>query len=229
MFFRTLIKLSKQLKLSKQHFKKLYPVYLTITSDNPNYKHSTQEGSFNMAMMLTMLRFTLIIPFSICFFISAKWAMPIAFFIFIIAAITDYFDGVAARALNQTSVLGAALDPLADKMLTGAALLLLIYNDTLIGYHVFGALIILSREFLVTGLREAVALQGGSLAVTKIAKWKTTFQLIALAGLLAIAPQSLFGPSLLPFVMAIFWVSVVLTFWTGIDYAIKAYKFLGAR
>ncbi len=191
-----------------------------------------------MAMALTLLRFFLIIPFSACFFIPAAHplaphGMTIALVIFIIASITDYLDGYVARARNEVSVLGAALDPLADKMLIAAALLLMVNSKIISGIAILGALIILMREVMVTGFREAIALQGGSLPVTKTAKWKTTLQMIALPLLLATTPailsfeiKPLLGEQFLPLAIGVFWAAVCLTLLSGADYTIRAVKFL---
>lgn len=181
-----------------------------------------------MAMLLTLLRFVLIIPFSICFLVDASWAMPAALVIFIIASVTDWLDGYVARARNEVTVLGAALDPLADKMLTATAFVLLIYTNMISGPAVFGGLIIIMREILVTGMRESVALQGGSLPVTKIAKWKTAFQMAAIIGLIAVSPDSVLPANFTSLALGLFWAAVVLTFWTGADYTIRAIRYLRA-
>ena len=146
------------------------------------------------------------------------------------AAITDFLDGYVARARGEESVLGAALDPLADKVLTVCATIILIDIGQLGGFTGIGALIIVLREVWIAGLREAVVGQGGSLPVTKLAKWKTTFQFIAYAGLIAIVPGGFFSlfsvTGLQTIVMGLFWTSVVLTFWTGADYTVRAISFL---
>ena len=182
-----------------------------------------------MAMALTLLRFILIVPFAACFFFQIPHAMIVALVIFIIASITDFLDGYVARARNEVSVLGATLDPLADKLLIAAALLLMVYGNILSGYNVLGGLIILMREVMVTGLRESVVMQGGRLPVTKIAKWKTTFQMIAFGLFLATATNSgdaLLGAGFLPLTNGVFWFAVTLTLWSGADYTLRAVSFL---
>jgi CDP-diacylglycerol--glycerol-3-phosphate 3-phosphatidyltransferase len=175
-----------------------------------------------MANLITLARIALIAPFAAMFFISAPWAMTAALVIFLIAASTDFLDGMVARARGEISALGAALDPLADKLLVAAALILLIRNGVIAGAGVFAALVIILREILVSGLREAVAQRGGALAVTGLAKWKTAAQLIAAGLLLAAAPGGPFGEGLRPFASGLFWIAAVLTFWTGAEYALKA-------
>ncbi|MDZ7628036.1 MAG: CDP-diacylglycerol--glycerol-3-phosphate 3-phosphatidyltransferase [Parvularculaceae bacterium] len=179
-----------------------------------------------MANLITLARIGLIVPFAAMFFTSAPWAMPTALAIFLIAASTDFLDGYVARARSETSALGAALDPLADKLLVAAALVLLIRNGVISGAGVAAALVILLREILVSGLREAVAQRGATLSVTGLAKWKTAAQLISIGLLLAAAPGGPFGDGLRPLASGLFWVAAVLTFWTGAEYALKAVAIL---
>lgn len=175
-----------------------------------------------MATLITLARIALIVPFAAMFFSGAPWAMTAALVIFLVAASTDFLDGYVARARGETSALGAALDPLADKLLVAAALVLLIRNGVISGAGVAAALVIVLREILVSGLREAIAQRGGSLAVTGPAKWKTAAQLIAIGLLLASAPGGAFGEGLRPLASGLFWIAAALTFWTGAEYASKA-------
>jgi cardiolipin synthase len=142
--------------------------------------------------------------------------------VFSVAAITDYFDGRIARSRRQTSNLGRMLDPIADKLLVGAALMLLAGFGRLGGSALYPAIVILLREILVSGLREYLAGLRVGLPVTQLAKWKTGFQMGALGTLLAGDPSAqLLGIPWLP-VQAIgeaqLWVAAALTLWTGWDY-----------
>ena len=128
-------------------------------------------------------------------------------------------------ARNETSAFGAALDPIADKLLITAALVLLIRNGVIHGANVIAVLVILLRELLVAGLREAVAGAGG-LAVSRLAKWKTTAQLVAAALLLGAAPSGWPGPSMQPVAIGALWLAAALTFWTGAQYVAAAVKIL---
>lgn len=175
-----------------------------------------------MANLITLARIALVIPFTAMFFINAEWAMVAAFVIFALAALTDFLDGWVARKLGQTSALGAALDPIADKLLVAAALMLLVRNGVIREWGVIAALIILLREVMVAGLREAMAQRGLSLPVLPLAKWKTAFQLIAVGFLLAAAPGGIAGKGLEPVAAGLFWFAAILTFWTGANYALKA-------
>ncbi len=179
-----------------------------------------------MANALTLIRIGLIAPFVWLFFTPAAWAMKGAFLVFTLAALTDYFDGAVARARGETSALGAALDPIADKLLVAAALLLLVRNGSLAGPGVIGGLVILLREILVGGLREALAARAQTMPVTRLAKIKTTVQLVSLGLLIAAMPSGLIGPGAEPLAKGLFWFAVVLTFWTGADYTRRAVDML---
>ena len=180
-----------------------------------------------MANFITLSRIALIIPFCLAFMTNASWNMKAAFILFALAAITDFLDGWVARARNETSRLGAALDPLADKLLITAALILLLRNGLVHGAGAIAVLVILLREVLVSGLREAVTAAGGALPVTSVAKWKTTAQLLAAGTLLLASPTGFFpGNFMASTGIGLLWFAAILTFWTGADYSAKAYRFL---
>ncbi|OFX05084.1 MAG: CDP-diacylglycerol--glycerol-3-phosphate 3-phosphatidyltransferase [Alphaproteobacteria bacterium RIFCSPHIGHO2_12_FULL_63_12] len=179
-----------------------------------------------MANMLTIARIALIVPFAAMFFISAPWALTVAFALFAIAAATDFLDGRIARARGETSALGAALDPLADKLLVAAALLLLVRNGVIRDLAVIAALAILLREILVGGLREHLGKIGASLPVTGPAKLKTSVQLLAIGLLIASAPGGLAGEAIAPAAMGLFWIAAILTVGTGADYSRRAVRLL---
>ncbi|MEZ5892174.1 MAG: CDP-diacylglycerol--glycerol-3-phosphate 3-phosphatidyltransferase [Parvularculaceae bacterium] len=183
----------------------------------------------SMANLITLARMALVVPFAVAFLWDASWNMNAALIIFVIAAASDFLDGRVARARGEVSALGAALDPLADKLLIAAALILLLRNGVIAGFGVYAVLIIILREILVTGLREALGAQGGSLPVTPLAKWKTAIQLLASGLLLAAAPNGLIGEALRPAASAALWAAAFLTLWTGADYAIRAASRLQAK
>jgi cardiolipin synthase (CMP-forming) len=146
------------------------------------------------------------------------WARWTALAIFIAAAITDFFDGYLARAWSQQSSLGRMLDPIADKLLVSAVLMMLVADHTIAGYSLSAAIVILCREILVSGLREFLADLKVSIPVTNVAKWKTALQLGALGFLIA-------GPSGDEIVrgvtatgLVLLWLSALLTLYTGWDY-----------
>ena len=105
----------------------------------------------------------------------------LAFGLYCLMGITDYFDGYVARARGIVSRLGAFLDPIADKIMIAAVILLLVFTRDIDGYHVIAALMILLREIIVSGLREFLGSDAAHLRVTKLAKWKTTAQMVAIA------------------------------------------------
>jgi CDP-diacylglycerol--glycerol-3-phosphate 3-phosphatidyltransferase len=146
------------------------------------------------------------------------WVRWIAFGAFIAAAVTDYFDGYIARLWAQQSSLGRMLDPIADKLLVSACLLMLAADGTIHGWSLWAAIVILCREVLVSGLREFLAELRVSVPVTRLAKWKTTAQLVAVGFLLAGPAGEVILPGTTAIGLALLWVSAVVTLYTGYDY-----------
>jgi cardiolipin synthase (CMP-forming) len=179
-----------------------------------------------MANMITLARIALVVPFTFAFLANAPWNLTVALVIFVIAALTDFLDGYVARARGETSALGAALDPVADKLLIAAAFILLVRNGVVHGAGVVAVIVIILREILVSGLREALSARAISLPVTALAKWKTTAQLIAAGLLLAAAPTGIAGDALRPAASAALWLATILTFWTGAAYVGRAMNLL---
>jgi CDP-diacylglycerol--glycerol-3-phosphate 3-phosphatidyltransferase len=146
---------------------------------------------------------------------ASRWT---AVAIYIIAAITDFLDGYLARLWQQQSRLGRMLDPIADKVLVAVVLLVLSADGILYGGHMWAAIIIMAREVLVSGLREFLGELNVSVPVTRIAKWKTTVQLIAIGFLIA-GPA---GDAVIPGVtwagIVGLWIAAALTLYTGYDY-----------
>jgi cardiolipin synthase len=152
------------------------------------------------------------------FFVRNDLGRWMAFTLFVTAGLTDWLDGYLARMWEQQSTLGRMLDPIADKLLVGTALLMLTHDNTIDGWHIWAAVIILCREILVSGLREFLAALNVEVHVTQLAKWKTGLQMVALAVLLTGSA----GDSLVPGIkiagLALLWVAALLTLWTGYDY-----------
>ena len=146
------------------------------------------------------------------------WLRWVALAIFIAAGITDILDGYLARSLGQQSSFGRMLDPIADKLLVASCLLMLAADETIRGWSLWAAIVILCREILVSGLREYLAELRVSVPVTRLAKWKTTAQLVAIGFLLA--GQA--GDQIIPVVtltgLTLLWVSAIVTLYTGYDY-----------
>ena len=150
--------------------------------------------------------------------LRSPWGDVGACLVFSAAAITDYYDGKIARERQMVSGFGRMLDPIADKLLVGAALMLLVGHGRLSDLGLYPAIVILLREILVSGLREFLAELKVSVPVSRVAKWKTTLQLVAVGFLIA-GPA---GEGVLPGTILIgttlLWVAAVLTLYTGWDY-----------
>ena len=148
-----------------------------------------------------------------------QWAAGygIAFALYVLMGITDYFDGYLARASGTVSRLGIFLDPIADKIMVAAVILMLVRTQDIAGIHVVAALVILLREIAVSGLREFLAQVQVSVPVSRLAKWKTTLQLIALGALIlgGAAPAQ---PWIGSVGLAALWGAAALTLVTGWDY-----------
>ena len=141
----------------------------------------------------------------------------LAFILFCLASITDYFDGYIARIRNEVSNLGTFLDPIADKLLVASVILILTSKEVITDWETIPALIILLREIAVSGLREYLAGIKVSVPVSKIAKLKTSLQLIALAILILSESGISFIPILFIGKIAL-WSAAILTLYTGYDY-----------
>lgn len=141
----------------------------------------------------------------------------LAFALYCMMGITDYFDGYVARAQGTVSKLGIFLDPIADKIMIAAVLMMLVDTHDITGWHIIPAIIILLREIAVSGLREFLAELRVSVPVTKLAKWKTTFQIIALGGLIlaGAVPEQIWVKKI---GLATLWSAAALTVITGWDY-----------
>ena len=174
---------------------------------------------------LTIGRIILVPIFVISFYIPGFLGDLIPFFIFILASFTDFLDGLLARLYKEESKLGELLDPIADKILVSSALILLVMNGTIKNYEVIAAIIILTREILISGLREFLAKISVAIPVTSLAKLKTVLQMLSIAILLT--GES--GNKIINFEdynaqtigIILLWLSAFLTLYTGYDYLVK--------
>ncbi|MGO9005015.1 MAG: CDP-diacylglycerol--glycerol-3-phosphate 3-phosphatidyltransferase [Beijerinckiaceae bacterium] len=177
------------------------------------------DQRFNLPNLLTYGRLLAVPVVVACLFWSNEFIMRwIALGIFILAAITDFLDGYLARALAQQSSLGRMLDPIADKLLVSAVLLMLVYDHTITSFSIWAAIVILCREILVSGLREFLAGLKVSVPVSQVAKWKTALQLVALGFLIAGPAGEAVLPRTVDIGLLLLWLSAVLTLYTGWDY-----------
>ena len=186
---------------------------------------------YNLPNILTLSRIA-VIPliflsvFDFSPFNTFVWAM-FAGILFVAASITDYLDGYLARAWNQTSAFGRLLDPIADKLLVATALVVILVKPYMYvcTYTVLPVFVILCREILVSGLREFLREVNVGLPVTKLAKWKTAFQMTALAMMLFKDWWDGWGY----IGEALLWVAAVLTFITGYQYYQKSLEYVKAE
>ena len=179
--------------------------------------------------ILTLLRIALIPVFVVCFYLPVPWAHPVSALLFALAAVTDWLDGYLARRLQQTSPFGAFLDPVADKLMVAAALVLLVeHNPTRYAgiFMAIPAIIIIGREIAISALREWMAELGARamVAVSFIGKVKTTLQMVAIILLLYRLPLA--G---IPVAETGFWLLYVaagLTLWSMVVYLRVAWPLL---
>lgn len=175
--------------------------------------------------ILSVLRLIAALLFPLIYVVwSGTTAHAIALAVFVGASATDWVDGYIARAFNQTSRFGAMVDPIADKAMVLVALLAVVAQLGFSPVLAVSAGVIVFREVFVSGLREFLGAQAGQLKVTKLAKWKTTVQMVALAVLLA---QGLVAGALVATLGSVLLaVAALLTLITGADYFIKAWPYL---
>ena len=182
---------------------------------------------YNLPNMLTISRIAVIPLIFLSVYCSWPWYGYFAAILFIAASITDYFDGYLARLYNQTSAFGRLLDPIADKLLVASALVVILIKPDMITCKLsyVPVFVILCREILVSGLREFLREVNVGLPVTKLAKWKTAFQMVALSMMMfreLWIGWSYLGEFLL-------WVAAVLTFITGYQYYQKSLDYVKAE
>ena len=149
---------------------------------------------------------------------GALWLRWVALAFFVAAAVSDFLDGYLARMWDQQSSLGRMLDPIADKLLVSSCLLMLAAEETIHGWSLFAAVVILCREILVSGLREYLAELRVSVPVTRLAKWKTSLQLVTVGFLITGRAGNVILPGLTDVGIALLWLSALLTLYTGWDY-----------
>ena len=177
---------------------------------------------------LTILRIALVPVFAIAYVLPGTPARLVAFFVFCIAGASDALDGLAARKLNAASNFGRMLDPIADKILVGVALMMLVAEGTVGQFNLttglgsllklVPALIILSREILVSGLREFLAGADVSVPVSFLAKIKTTIQMVAIGAMILGPLADQIVPGALALAYILLWVAAALTVYTGAAY-----------
>jgi cardiolipin synthase len=193
---------------------------MTIQAENST-RPPALAGALSVPNLLTYGRIAAVPVIGATFYIEGDLGPWIAFTLFVAASITDFFDGYIARRWQQQSALGRMLDPIADKLLVSVSILVLVadHDGVLAGHTFWAAVIVLMREIFVSGLREFLAELRVSVPVTRLAKWKTTLQLIAIA-LLLVAPalQGAKSGVIIDLGLFFFWVAALVTLYTGYDY-----------
>ena len=175
--------------------------------------------------ILTIGRIIIVPFFVLAFYLPGFYGDLTAFTLFVIASFTDFFDGMLARMLGEESKLGELLDPIADKVIVATALILLVMDGTIRHYEVIAAIIILTREILISGLREFLAEGKIRLPVSNLAKLKTFLQMVSISLLLTGET----GNKILNFQdynaqtigIILLWLSAFLTLYTGYEYLRK--------
>ena len=196
---------------------------MNIATTGRTTKKRTTRSSLSLPNILTCARIAAIPVVVGCVFVQSildgpLWLRWVALAVFVAAAITDYLDGYYARIWDQHSALGRMLDPIADKLLVASCLLMLAAESSIHGWTLWAAIVILCRETLVSGLREYLAGLRVSVPVTRLAKWKTTMQLVAIGFLITgEAGETVFPPITLIGILLL-WASAIFTIYTGWDY-----------
>ncbi|MEO0392711.1 MAG: CDP-diacylglycerol--glycerol-3-phosphate 3-phosphatidyltransferase [Pseudomonadota bacterium] len=171
--------------------------------------------------ILTVGRMVAMIPLGLCLTYGGQTGAWIAFALYCAMSISDFLDGWIARRFGMTSTFGRVMDPIADKVVIGVMLPVLIGLGLISGWHAVAVYLILTREFVISGLRECLA---GDLVihVTLLAKWKTTMQLIATGAVLLTAAL----PVITPVALGLLWIAAALTVLSGLDYLRQAWPTL---
>ena len=175
--------------------------------------------------ILTIGRIIIVPIFVLTFFLPGLYGDVIPCFLFVVASFTDFLDGLLARLFREESKLGELLDPIADKIIVATALILLVMDGTIKNFEVIAAIIILTREILISGLREFLAKGKIKLPVSSLAKLKTVLQMVSIALLLSGDT----GNKIINFQdynaqtigIILLWLSAALTLFTGYDYMRK--------
>jgi CDP-diacylglycerol--glycerol-3-phosphate 3-phosphatidyltransferase/cardiolipin synthase len=181
---------------------------------------------FKIPNYLTIGRIIIVPVFVITFYLPGFYGDIIPFALFLIASFTDFLDGLLARIYKEESELGELLDPIADKIIVATALILLVMNGTVQNYEVIAAIIILTREILVSGLREFLAKEQIKLPVSNLAKMKTFLQMFAIAILLTgetgnkIVNFQDYNAQTIGIILL--WLSAFITLYTGYEYLRKS-------
>jgi cardiolipin synthase len=194
---------------------------------------------YRLPNAITIMRVVLVPVFAVAFALPGNTWRMVAFVVFCIAGLSDALDGLAARKLNAGSDFGRMLDPIADKVLVAVALMMLVAEGNIEQFNLepglhsllklVPALIILSREILVSGLREFLAGTRVTIRVTAVAKLKTTIQMIAIGAMILGPIADKFVPGSAYLAYAALWIAAALTVYTGVVYFNEGMKHLAPQ
>ena len=178
---------------------------------------------YTIPNIITFIRIFLIPIILYLLFSENPNIVLIAGLLFIVSSISDYFDGYLARTLNQSSKLGTLLDPIADKLLIASVIVVLVDTGVISNIHVVPAIIILLREIAISGLREFLAKLNTDMPVSRLAKFKTTFQMVSLS-ILIISLGFELNDLLWNIGLITLWIAAIITLLSGYNYMVKGLK-----
>ena len=178
---------------------------------------------YTIPNIITFIRIFLIPIILYLLFSENPNIVLIAGLLFIVSSVSDYFDGYLARTLNQSSKLGTLLDPIADKLLIASVIVVLVDTGVISNIHVVPAIIILLREIAMSGLREFLAKLNTDMPVSKLAKYKTTFQMVSLS-ILIISLGFELNDLLWNIGLITLWIAAIITLLSGYNYMVKGLK-----
>jgi cardiolipin synthase len=178
---------------------------------------------YTIPNIITFIRIFLIPIILYLLFSENPNIVLIAGLLFIVSSVSDYFDGYLARTLNQSSKLGTLLDPIADKLLIASVIVVLVDTGVISNIHVVPAIIILLREIAISGLREFLAKLNTDMPVSKLAKYKTTFQMVSLS-ILIISLGFELNDMLWNIGLITLWIAAIITLLSGYNYMVKGLK-----
>ena len=178
---------------------------------------------YTIPNIITFIRIFLIPIILYLLFSENPNIVLIAGLLFIVSSVSDYFDGYLARTLNQSSKLGTLLDPIADKLLIASVIVVLVDTGVISNIHVVPAIIILLREIAISGLREFLAKLNTDMPVSKLAKYKTTFQMVSLS-ILIISLGFELNDLLWNIGLITLWIAAIITLLSGYNYMVKGLK-----
>ena len=174
---------------------------------------------YTIPNIITFIRIFLIPIILYLLFSENPNIVLIAGLLFIVSSVSDYFDGYLARTLNQSSKLGTLLDPIADKLLIASVIVVLVDTGVISNIHVVPAIIILLREIAISGLREFLAKLNTDMPVSKLAKYKTTFQMVSLS-ILIISLGFELNDLLWNIGLITLWIAAIITLLSGYNYMV---------